>query len=136
MNKTTYVLDASALLALLLGEPGAEHVVDALEHAEGFISAVNLAETYTKLTWAGFPLTQTVAAIEKLGLVVTPFTVDLAVRSAELALTTRTFGFSLGDRACLVTAEHLGAIALTADTQWKKWQTLSASPQIEFIRSR
>ena len=45
------VLDASAVLALLHGEPGADRVASALERA--CISAVNLAEVLGRLRRAG-----------------------------------------------------------------------------------
>ncbi len=42
----------------------------------------------------------------------------IASRAAELRLTTREYGLSLGDRICLATAEALSATAVTADRAW------------------
>ena len=50
-GQTTYVLDASALLCLINGEPGSDRVAAVLPLA--VISAVNLAEVATKLNELG-----------------------------------------------------------------------------------
>ena len=42
---TLLVLDASVILAAILGEPGGDHVFERLE--EGLVSTVNVAEVYT-----------------------------------------------------------------------------------------
>ncbi|MBO1350989.1 MAG: PIN domain-containing protein [Hormoscilla sp. GUM202] len=52
MNSPVAVLDASALLAYLQGEPGAERVAEVLVLGAA-ISSVNWAETLTKLAERG-----------------------------------------------------------------------------------
>lgn len=110
------VLDASAVLALLFGERGAE-VVRARVHT-GVIGAANLAEVLAKLSDHGMPVEQAVRAVAFLGLEIAPTTEVQARRSAGLRPATRAAGLSLGDRACLALAAELGVPALTADRGW------------------
>jgi ribonuclease VapC len=110
------VLDASAVLALLFEEPGAEVVRAQLR--TGVIGAANLAEVLAKLSDHGLPAVEAARAITILGLEVAPMTEAQARRSAELRPLTRAVGLSLGDRACLALAAELGAPVLTADRSW------------------
>ena len=110
------VLDASAVLALLFEEPGAEMVRAQLR--TGVIGAANLAEVLAKLSDHGLPAMEAVRAVTILGLEVAPMTEAQAGRSAELRPMTRAVGLSLGDRACLALAAELGAPVLTADRSW------------------
>ena len=110
------VLDASAVLALLFEEPGAEMVRAQLR--TGVIGAVNLAEVLAKLSDHGLPVAEAVRAVAILGLEVMPMTESQAGCSAELRPLTRAAGLSLGDCACLALAAELGAPALTADRGW------------------
>ena len=110
------VLDASAVLALLFEEPGAEAVRAHLR--TGVIGAANLAEVLAKLSDHGLPVQEAARAVAILGLEVAPMTEAQAQRSAELRPATRPAGLSLGDRACLALAAELGAPAFTADRSW------------------
>ncbi|HKJ36010.1 MAG TPA: type II toxin-antitoxin system VapC family toxin [Solirubrobacterales bacterium] len=113
------VLDASAMLALLQGEPGSERVADAL--AEGCaISVVNVAEVLSKLAEGGADPAEAGDRIEDLAdvLVVHPLDQRDVVEVARLRPTTRAAGLSLGDRACLALARRLGLPALTTDRAW------------------
>ncbi len=110
------MLDASAVLALLFEEPGAEVVRAQLR--TGVIGAANLAEVLAKLSDHGLPAVEAVRTVAILGLEVAPMTEAQAGRSAELRPLTRPVGLSLGDRACLALAAELGAVALTADRSW------------------
>ena len=113
---TPVVLDASAVLALLFEEPGAEVVRAHLR--TGVIGAANLAEVLAKLSDHGLPAQEATRAVAILGLEVAPMTEAQAQRSAELRPATRAAGLSLGDRACFALAAELGAPALTADRGW------------------
>ena len=114
----TAVLDASALLALLYREPGADAVEEVLDGAA--ISTVNWSEVLQKLTQRGVdPESATVAALQALGLRIEPFTLADARRTAVLWESCRPAGLSIGDRACLALAHRLDAEAITADRAWK-----------------
>lgn len=118
----TAVLDASALLALLKGEPGAERVAEALEQG-AYLSAVNLAEVLSKLADWGEDPAEAQARMAQVGLLgaaveVLPFTGEDALEVARLRALTRAYGLSFGDRACLALARRLGLPALTAERAW------------------
>jgi PIN domain nuclease of toxin-antitoxin system len=125
----TYVLDASAVMAFIHRERGADRVAVALPAA--VISAVNLAEVVTKLVERGTGGDQVDRLLDRLGLDVVPFDRDMACAAGQLRKVTRPFGLSLGDRACLALAQHLGAIALTADRVWSR---LDIAVTIELVR--
>jgi PIN domain nuclease of toxin-antitoxin system len=112
------VLDASALLVLLHGEPGAAQVAEALPGA--IVSAVNLAEVVGKLTEAGMPEEALREALDVLSLDVIPFDQADAFAVGALRASTRRAGLSLGDRACLGLAASRGLPALTTDRAWKR----------------
>lgn len=113
------VLDASAILAILDREPGAEKLTaELLDHA--VVSAVNLAEIQTVLVSRGQAHDE--AWLDACGLVrdVASFTEDQARITGSLVDQTRSLGLSLGDRACLALGLQLGAPVYTADRAWKK----------------
>jgi len=111
-----FVLDASAVLAMLHRETGAETVQAAVD--QGAISTVNWSEVYQRSLDRGIDVARLRADIEALGLEIVPFTVDDAERAAEFRSATRHIGLSLGDRACLALARRLVLPALTADRSW------------------
>ncbi|MGC8905556.1 type II toxin-antitoxin system VapC family toxin [Thermus sp.] len=118
----TAVLDASALLALLKGEPGAERVAEALERG-AYLSAVNLAEVLSKLADWGVDPAEAQARMAQVGLLgaaveVLSFTGEDALEVARLRALTRAHGLSFGDRACLALARRLGLPALTMEGAW------------------
>lgn len=123
------VIDASALLALLNAEPGADIVAEALPG--GVVSAVNLSEVVAKLGEAGMPEKAIRQALQPLGLEIVPFDEEQAYHAGLLRAVTQDTGVSLGDRACLSLAGMLGVAALTAD---KAWTALSIRTPIKVIR--
>jgi ribonuclease VapC len=110
------VLDSSAVLAVLLAEPGADKVQSALPGA--LLSTVNFAEIITKLCERGMPQDLARTAIETIGVEVVDFSVEHACITGDLRNSTRSAGLSLGDRACLALAQHRNLPAMTADTAW------------------
>lgn len=114
MNKL--VLDASALLALMNDEPGADAVAEVVEGAS--MSSVNVAEVISKLVERGLKSGEVHASIEGFGILVHGFTDEDAVATGDLRKSTRHLGLSLGDRACVALAQRLGATVLTADSAW------------------
>jgi ribonuclease VapC len=124
------VLDTSALLALLNGEPGQDLVFEAL--ADGaIVSAVNLAEVVTKLSERGLPEARIRAALSGLRFDVTDLDTEQAHLTGLLRPLTRHLGLSLGDQACLALARTLGLPALTAE---RAWGTLALGVVVEVIR--
>ena len=125
----SFVLDASAVLALLNKEPGGDVVRTSLREAT--ISAVNLAEVGTKLSDQGASQSDIRDALRFLELSVEPFDEDAAIASTELRPMTRHRGLSLGDRVCLALAARHEIPVLTAD---RNWSTLDLGVDIRLIR--
>jgi PIN domain nuclease of toxin-antitoxin system len=124
------VLDASALLALINSEPGAD-IVAAGMTAVAAMSAVNLSEVAAKLSEGGVSDTDVLAVVQSFRIVFMPFDENLAYQTARVRVTTKPLGLSLGDRACLALAQELGVPAYTAD---RAWQTLSIDVAVRVIR--
>jgi len=114
------VLDASAVLAVLNGEPGADEVSVHLPGAH--LSAVNAAEVAGKLVDGGAGAEAAGRSLDRLGVRIVPFERDDVVPVADIRAESRSAGLSLGDRACLALARRLDLPALTADRQWKDIQ--------------
>jgi ribonuclease VapC len=112
------VLDASALISLLLAEPGAGEVY-ALGDAAA-ISTVNWTEVLEVTAALGLSTAGRREQVERLGVTLIPFTPEYAEVAAALRPETRRAGLSLADRACLALALALGATAVTADRAWGK----------------
>jgi PIN domain nuclease of toxin-antitoxin system len=123
------VLDASAVLALLNREPGAEEVEKTIPGAA--IGAVNLSEVVAKLAERGMPEEAIRLALSGIELDVTPFDGPLAYRAGLLRVSTRGLGLSFGDRACLALGRQLGMPVLTAD---RRWSELSVGVEVRVIR--
>lgn len=124
------VLDTSAVLALFFEEQGSEVVSELLDHAT-LLSTVNLTEIHTKLIERGIPPEQAWTGIVGLGSEFSPFSAEQARIAAELIASTRPYGLSLGDRACLALAAHYRATVYTTD---RAWANLSLGIKIEVIR--
>ena len=118
MSEPSHVLDASALLALMRGEPGGDAVAALL--ATAVIGAVNLSEVVAKLQERGVPDAIIDESLADLDLHVIPFDREQAMRAGKLRQATRSLGLSFGDRACLATAGTLGAVAITTDRDWAR----------------
>lgn len=110
-----HVLDASAALALLLDERGAEVVAAALETA--CIGSVNVAEVATILIRRGGDADQVREVISTLVMPIWASDTSLAIDAGLLWTATKAAGSSLGDRYCLVLAQRLNAVLLTSDQQ-------------------
>jgi len=128
MNRV--VLDASALLAILNQEPGAERMTPELLSAAA-TSTVNLAEVHGKLVGRGLNADEAWEATLSPIREAVAFTSEHARLTGDLAVQTRALGLSLGDRACLALGLALKAPVYTADRSWKK---LKVSVRIYVIR--
>ena len=113
----TVVLDTSAVIAFLNGEPGGEKVGPRMQGA--LLSSVNLCEIVSKYAEWGEDAEETLRNVEELEVIVVPFTPAHALSAAQLRPTTRALGLSLGDRACLALGLEQGATVLTADKAWE-----------------
>ena len=120
------VLDASAVLAMILNEPGGERVnalLDALElgsDTEVFISSVNWCEILTRMQrdYPSMMAEELTAALANIELV--PFDKAVAEVAAGYALFSQ--ALSLGDRACLALAKSQQASAWTTERLWSQCQ--------------
>ena len=109
-------LDASALLAMLNGEPGRGVVASVLPSA--CISAANLAEVVTGLVNKGLSAALARQTAEDLTIRTFSLDRDQALTAGTLREVTAHLGLSLGDRCCLALALSLGLPVLTADRSW------------------
>jgi ribonuclease VapC len=123
------VLDASALLAWLTGERGAEVVGEYLPRA--VISAVNLSEVLYRGHSLGRNVASLPARLGQLGLAVEPFTTDDALVATDIFARDRRRVLSLADRCCLATAIRLGLPAVTDD---RAWSTLDVGVEVVAFR--
>jgi PIN domain nuclease of toxin-antitoxin system len=117
--KSEYALDASALLAVILNEPGHEQVRRVIDRAH--IHALNAAEVFGKLVREGVPPNEAKDCFEELNLdVIAEFGLPDALLVGETLARTRRQGLSLGDCVCLASAARRGSIVVTADRRWKE----------------
>lgn len=112
------VLDASAILAVLFQEPGAERLTDEILKM-GVVSTVNLAEVQTKLVKMGHNPEDAWIDALSLGLGTEDYTASQAKIAGTLLQKTEKFGLSLGDRSCLALAIALKAEVYTTERIWK-----------------
>jgi len=124
------VLDASALLAFLWEEAGAKEVVQGLE-PRAVMSSINLTEALTKVTDRGTPLDEILPVVNALNCDIVEFDRDLAIAATCMRGTTRSFGLSLGDRACLAVAAVRALPVLTTDCAWTR---LDLGVEVRLIR--
>lgn len=116
MQMSRAVLDASAIIALLRDEPGAEAV--RVWVPDALVSAVNISEVGAKFAERGMKEADIRGAIGTLGLEVVAFDEAAAHATAWLRGQTRRLGLSLGDRACLALGATRGLPVLTTDRSW------------------
>ncbi len=124
------MLDASAVLAVLNGEPGAEKLTPELL-SSATAGTVNLAEVQSKLVSRGIdPDDAWEAALSPIRNV-NEFTLEQAKLAGSLVQKTQSLGLSLGDRACLALAITMGVPVYTADRSWK---SLKLGIKIHLVR--
>lgn len=126
-----YLLDSSAVLAVLFGERGADAVIPLLEQSS--IHAIQIAEVAKKLRDRGVPDDTADRLIAELALpVLEGFTAEDALSSRRYCLK----GLSLGDRVCLIAADHAGLTAVTAEHRWKEAIDGDASLRVKILLIR
>lgn len=123
------VIDASAMLALLAEEPGADEVEALLDGS--LMSTVNLAEVLQKSAQHDVDTDGLEYDLEALGLELRSFDSRHARLAAELWERAPRSGLSLGDRACLALASDVGGIAVTTD---RRWAALRIGVKVRVVR--
>jgi PIN domain nuclease of toxin-antitoxin system len=113
-----YLLDASAVLAVINRESGADRVHAVIGNSS--ISAVNLAEVASNLMERGYSSVDLHATLTPLSLIVVDFDRSQAIEAARLRPLTSQAGLSLGDRACLALAALRRLPVMTADRAWAR----------------
>jgi PIN domain nuclease of toxin-antitoxin system len=129
------VLDASAFLAYLRDEPGAEIVENALING-CYISIINWVEVLSKIVDLGESPEEIIKRLRDEGLLQNSLEIiacneEDAITIAKFRVLTKSAGLSLGDRACLALGKRLNLPVLTAD---KVWTSLSLGITITLIR--
>lgn len=129
------LLDASALMAFMADEPGAANVKAALLNQRCLISSVTLTEVEGKLVGRGEMthgqvtevLAQVLSAVDEV-----PFDAACRERAVFYYARKSPYNLSLGDAACLGTAEALSLDVLTAERGWQAIPDLPIT--VELIR--
>jgi PIN domain nuclease of toxin-antitoxin system len=118
MNKV--ILDASALLALIKNESGADKVEPLL----GFIvmSSVNVSEAAAILLGSEMSSQEVQDCLLPLISVIVPFDEEQAFQAADLKKKPKRQGLSLGDRACIALGIKMQFPIYTADRIWQEVQ--------------
>ena len=122
----TKVLDASAVLAVLHKEPGAEVVEKEFPTAR--CSAATWSEILQKAEQGGIDPKLVILFLKQAGLAIEVVTESDAEVAAAIWRQAR--HLSLADRCCLALAKRLGVPSVTSDRNWPAVDGIA----IEFIR--
>jgi len=120
------VLDASAVLALLAGEPGRDRVGQELATVDCSMSAANWSEVWQKAYQHALPT----PALDALGELIEIVPVERSHAERAAALWAQVSQLSLADRLCLALAAERDEVAMTADREWAG----TATVKVELIR--
>ncbi|MEM1310629.1 MAG: type II toxin-antitoxin system VapC family toxin [Cyanobacteria bacterium P01_H01_bin.153] len=124
-----FVLDASALLALVNQEPGQDIVAEVL--AQACVSALNASELVAKLTDQSLSEAEVQEVLAALNLQIVAFDERQGLMAGYLRSQTKHLGLSLGDRTCLALGLLQQCKVITADKAWAK---LDLGIEIQVIR--
>ncbi|EIZ78137.1 PilT protein [Novosphingobium sp. Rr 2-17] len=111
-----FVLDASALIAMLKQEKGAVKVAKAIASAR--MCVVNYAEVVSHYAHLGMPPAALDAMLDPLPITIVAADKEISRIAGRLRVVTSSAGLSLGDRYCLALAQRDGLPAWTSDTHW------------------
>lgn len=124
----SFVLDASALLAMIREETGGDVVAEAIGEAR--MSVVNFAEVVSHFIFNGMPPDEVDAMLHPLPITLVPASPDLSRLAGHLRASTSEAGLSLGDRFCLALAMTEKLPAWTSDRQWS---TIASKVGVEVV---
>jgi len=110
------ILDASALLALIQEETGAEIIKPLLKFS--VMSAVNVTETLSVLQRTNISPEEGLTLITDIVTTIVPFDLEQAEQVAKLHPLVQLQGLSLADRACIALGIKLQIPIYTADRIW------------------
>ena len=113
-----YLLDASAILAFMSHETGADKVRAVIQAGQAGVTAINISEVAAKLVSRGLSSGDAEFQCRSMGLAILEVEDGIAFAAAALVPFTQPLGLSLGDRVCLATAARDACIAMTADKAW------------------
>jgi PIN domain nuclease of toxin-antitoxin system len=126
---SSVVFDASAVLALLHKERGADVVEQHLPGAA--LLTVNYSEVLKKTIEKGGGLREAEMFIRGLELEIIPFDERLASDTALLWTEAKKVGLSMADRCCLALGRSLNRTVLTAE---RRWTEVEFGIKVELIR--
>lgn len=112
------LVDASAVLAVMFRERGAESVAPFLSSA--IATNVVMMEILSKMAQKGMTVVEARYEVEDSGLRWRTLGPDSATLAADYLLRFRTMGISLADATCLAMGDILRVPILTADKDWAK----------------
>lgn len=127
---TSVVLDASAVIAVLNSEPGADVVLGAI--AGALISAVNYSEVLKKAVERCQAIDPIPALLHSYSVDIVPFDEVMAAASAELFPATKAHGMSFADRACLALGIQRKLMVLTSE---RKMRISTLPIKVKLIRN-
>ncbi len=128
-----HVMDSSAILAILRGEPGCDYVQELLDSEACAISSVNMAEVGSKLIDYGLPPEEFPRIARQLQIDIIDFNTKQSIQSAQIRKITRTAGLSLGDRACVALTQLMQGCVVTSD---RAWLDISEATKIKVLMIR
>ncbi|TXT38076.1 MAG: PilT protein domain-containing protein [Comamonadaceae bacterium] len=126
----TSLLDASAILAFLQGEPGQEVVRQALQSTRCLVTAANQTEVITRSLDRGGSSDTIALILANLDYTVIDTLATDGAQAGWLRSATRQLSLSLGDRLCLAAAQRLKTKVLTAD---RPWLTIAAALELDIV---
>jgi ribonuclease VapC len=112
------ILDASAIIAVINHEPGADRVVTVANGA--VISSLIAAEVATWLALRDIAENEILATFDDFNFRIEPFDRTRAIAAGLLVAKTKPRDLSLADRASLALAIELGFSVMTADRAWRE----------------
>lgn len=123
------ILDSSAVLAVIFGEPGADRVAKYLRG--GIVPAIIHAEILSKLVERGLEFEDARQEFDELGTIFSPMMRAHADTAARLTPLGKLAGLSLADRICIGLAIELDDEVITAD---RKWAAVPHGAKVTLIR--